>query len=121
MLCLELLERQLQRQRAYAEEGDNGITPPYLELQVEKREDGTNVVSVLSHEGRGRANWADSLNPDKPIPVLIKVNEKGKMYKNQKIADGDSFADVRDKVFRNPRTVYEEIEKVLQKKIVQNR
>jgi len=101
------MARQLQRQIAYAKEGDNGITPPYLELKIERREDGTNIVSVLNHEGRGRANWADSLNPDKPIPVLIKVNEKGKVYKNQKITDGDSFAEVRDKVFRNPNTVYE--------------
>ena len=101
------MARQLQRQIAYAREGTNGITPPYLELTVEQDENNNYTVIVNGHEGRGRANWANSLNPNKPIPVLIKVNQKGKRYKNLTLAKGDSYKEVRDKVFRNPRTIYQ--------------
>jgi len=100
-------ERQLQRQIAYAKESSNGITPPYLELLVDRQDGKRPLVSVLNHEGRGRANWAGALNPQKPIPVLIKVTEKGKMYKNTRLADGDNYQEIRDSVFRNPNTVYE--------------
>ena len=101
------MARQLQRQIAFARESSNGITPPYLELQIDRQEGKAPLVTVLNHEGRGRANWAGGLNPEKPIPVMIKVTEKGKMYRNNRIADGDSFQEVRDLVFRNPATVYE--------------
>jgi len=101
------MARQLKRQIAYARESSNGITPPYLELLVDRQDGKRPLVSVLSHEGRGRANWAGSLNPQKPIPVLIKVTEKGKMYKNTRLADGDNYQEIRDSVFRNPNTVYE--------------
>ena len=101
------MARQLKRQIAFARESDNGITPPYLELLVDRQDGKRPLVSVLSHEGRGRANWAGALNPQKPIPVLIKVTEKGKMYRNRKLADGDSFKEIRDAVLRNPNTVYE--------------
>jgi len=101
------LDRQLKRQEAYADNSSNGITPPYLDLTVSQTDGGTTVVTVNTHEGRGRANWADSLDPEKPIPVLVKVTQEGKKFKNTELAKGDSYAEVRDKVFRNPQTVYE--------------
>ena len=103
------MAQQLQRQIAYARESSNGITPPYLELKVEQTADKDYTVVVTGHEGRGRANWANSLDPNKPIPVIVKVTQSGKNYKNQIITNGkgNSYKEFRDNILRNPRTLYQ--------------